>query len=471
MKKTTALLTLILVISLAPVMWAARPEAGGALVASGPAIAAPQEAAAGQQAPKQPGWKSRDEYDAFNAMANEKDLNKRISLAEAFIQKFSNSDFKANAYVAIMQTYAQMNNTDKAVESAKKALEADADNLDALVYLGYVFPFVFKADDPDATAKLSRGESDARHGLEVVQKLQKPQGVSDEQFNQQVKARRAIFNNALGFVALQRKDFPGAIAPLKAAAEDNPTDIYTFYRLGVAYEYSSPPDFDSAIWNLARAVALLKAAKAPDPVGIEKFYGQVYVGRHGSNVGQNDVVTEAASSVNPPPGFKVAPPEKHAATGNPNIDAFYQIEDALRVGGDQAQKTWDGLKGQPLGLNGFVDSVEKGTDAGSYVVRVALDQSKAGTGVYNIELKDSQPGVESLSKGDPVRFQGTISAYTVTPSFALTLDKGKINEDDLAAAATKAKSKPKPKAPARKPPVRRRPAAKKTPTDNQGGGR
>jgi tetratricopeptide (TPR) repeat protein len=466
MKKMTALLTLILVTSLAPAMLAARPEAGAAPAASGPTISAPQEAAAGQQAPKQPGWKSRDEYDAFNAMANEKDPNKRISLAEAFVQKFTNSDFKDGAYQVEMGAYAQLNAVPKAIDAGRKALEANPDNLDALAYLSYVFPFVTK---PDAAEELARGEREAKHGLELLQKLQKPANVTDEQFSSYVKPKRAVFNNAVGFAALQRKDYAASVTALKAASEDSPSDSLAFSLLGQAYLYSTPPDFDNALWNLSRGVALAKAANSPNLPQLEKFYGQVYVGRHGSNAGQNDLVNEAASSVNPPAGFKVAPPEKHAATGNPNIDAFYQIEDALRVGGDQAQKQWDGLKGQPLGLNGFVDSVEKGTDAGTYLVRVALDQSKAGTGVYNIELKDSQTGVEKLSKGDPVRFQGTISAYTVTPSFALTLDNVKINDDDLAAAAAKAKSKPK--APARKPPVRRRPAARKTPTDNQGGGR
>ena len=31
----------------------------------------------------------------------------------------------------------------------------------------------------------------------------------------------------------------------------------------------------------------------------------------------------------------------------------------LKLGGEKAQKTWDALKGQPLGLPGFVDSVVK----------------------------------------------------------------------------------------------------------------
>ena len=60
--------------------------------------APPQEA-------KATSWKSRDEYDAFMAMANEKDPNKKIQLAEAFLTKYANSDFKEGAYVVEMQTY------------------------------------------------------------------------------------------------------------------------------------------------------------------------------------------------------------------------------------------------------------------------------------------------------------------------------------------------------------------------------
>ena len=212
----------------------------------------------------------------------------------------------------------------------------------------------------------------------MVQKLQKPAGATDEQFNQNVKARRAILNGAVGFVGLQRNNFADAVAPLKAAVEDNPTDIYNNYRLGTAYLYSKPPDFDNAIWYLARADDLAKAAKGPDAPSIDKFFAQVYTGRHGSSDGEDGVLTQAAASPAPPQGFKVAPPEKHAPTGNKNIDAFYQIQDALRVGGDQAQKVWDSLKGQPLGLAGFVDSIEKGSDPGTYLVRIDVtNESKA----------------------------------------------------------------------------------------------
>src|SRR5208282_4981876 len=148
--------------------------------------------------------------------------------------------------------------------------------------------------------------------------------------------------------------------------------------------------------------------------------------------------------------FKVAPAPKHAATGNQLVDSFYSWEDALKSGGDTEKQLWEGapgsagLKGQGFEGPGVVDSVEKGSDANTYLVRI--DIAKEGT--YDLELKDStQADAKYLAKGDPVRFKGTISAYTLTPSFVLTLDPGTINQEDLDSAKAKAQEKT-PKKPA-----------------------
>jgi tetratricopeptide (TPR) repeat protein len=402
-------------------------------------------------------WKSRDEYDAFNAIATEKDPNKKISLAEAFLQKFSNSDFKDGVYVMEMQTYQQLNQADKAVEAGHKALQANPDNLDALRFLSFVFPFVYKADDPEATAKLSRAESDAKHGLEMLQKLQKPAGVSDEQFNQALKGLRAVFNGTVGFVALQRKDYAAAITSCKAASEDNPSDWYVFYRMGLAYLYSNPHDYDHAIWYIARALALAQAAKDPNAPEFDNYLKKTYVGYHGNDQGLQDIVTQAASSVNPPEGFKVAAMEAPKHTGNPLVDGFNDMTYPLKFGGETAQKAWDALKGQPLELGGAVDSVVKGSEAGTYLVRIdILDQSKASPGVYDIEVKDTkQPNVKNLAPGDAVRFKGTADSYTATPNLVLTV-VGEITEPDPLPDKPPAKEKPKPA------PTHRRPTHKTT---------
>ncbi len=375
------------------------------------------------QAAKAPSWKSRDEYDAYMAMANEKDPSKKIQLAEAFLTKYANSDFKEGAFFVEMQTYQQQNQPDKAIEAAHKVLGANPDNPDALRFLTFVFPFMYKGDAPDHDAKLSEAETEAKHGLEVVQKLQKPANVPEDQFNQAVKALRDVFNGTIGFVDLQRKDYPGAITADKAAAEDNPSDEYVFYRMGLAYLYGNPHDYDNGIWYLARAVALAQAAKDTNATEFETYLKKTYVGYHGNEDGLKDIETQAGTSPNPPTGFKVAAMEAPKKTGNPLIDQFNDMTYPLKFGGETAQKQWDALKGQPLEYGGSVDSVEKGTDPGTYMVRIdILDQSKATPGVYDIELKDSkQADVKNLQPGDLIRFKGTMDSYTATPNVIVTV--------------------------------------------------
>jgi tetratricopeptide (TPR) repeat protein len=441
MKKTSSFLTLSLLIGLVPAVAAVRL----AKVVPGVALLEPARALNAFPAAAAQGsvWKSQDEYNAYQAMATEKDPQKKIALAEAFLQKYPDSAVKNYVYGAMMNAYQQAGDAPNAIATAKKILEIDANNLDALRYLSFAFPFTFKPDAPDAPAQLSRAESDAKHGLDLLSKVQKPANVTDEQFQQALKPVRDIFNSAVGFVALQRKDYPAAITSFKAALEDNPSDLYAAYRMGVSYLLSAPPDYNNGFWYIARAVALGRAAKTSDTGGIEKYLDQAYGDYHGNKDGLEDIITQAATSPDPPQGFQVAalkPPEK---TGNPNIDSFNQITFPLKLGGSRAQSAWSQLKGQPLGLGGFVNSVEKGSDPGSYIVKISLDQSKAETS-YDIALQDStQPKVGDLNPGDPLRFQGTIDSYTATPTFSLTLSNGKINDDDLEAATAKAKTKPR----------------------------
>jgi tetratricopeptide (TPR) repeat protein len=426
MKNTTALWTLTLLVSLS-----AGASAAGVTNRSARSVelTPASHLQAPPQAAKTPQWKSRDEYDAFTAMTAEKDPNKKISLAEAFLQKYSNSDFKDSVYLVEMQTYQQLNQADKAVDAAQKALGANPDNLAALRFLSITFPFLYKGTDADATSKVSRADSDARHGLEVLQKLQKPAEAKQADFDLAVKDFRSVFNSAIGFAALQRKDYTGAITALKAATEDNPSSYYASYWMGLAYYYATPRDYDNAIWYNARAVDLAKAAKDPNADGWEKFLKQIYVAYHGTDTGLSDIVTQAASTPNPPAGFKVAQAKAPEKTGNAVVDAFNMLTFPLKLGGETAQKQWDGVKGQAIELGGAVTSVEKTDDPKVNLVRVAILDSTKSTDGYDIELKDStQPNVKYLQKGDLVTFKGTADSYTATPNLILTL-VGEVTSD------------------------------------------
>ncbi len=450
MKKTTVLFSIMLLAGFfcTPNSLHAAPKLAGTLMGH-PSAASPASAPATPQA-KTPQWKSRAEYDAFQAFVKENDASNRIKLIQAFIEKYPTSDFLPNAYVAEMQTYAQLNQTNEAIASAKKALGADPNNLDALSYLSFTFPYTFNPSSANASAELSEAKQHAQHGLEVLQNLKKPDGVTEQQFEEYVKpkTKRAVFNVALGFVAVQQKDYNEAVKTLEAAAQDEPKNVLIYSLLGQSYYNQSPRDINKSIWYLARATSLAESANNPNAPRLKKFYDQVYEAQHGSNAGSDKLLAQAQSTATMPADFSVAPPPEHAKTGDVNLDAFYKIEDAIAVGGDTAQQNWAQLKGQPLGLVGHVDSVAPGTDPNTYLVRVDVtpdSQSKEGT--FDIVLQDSQPGVKLLQPGDPLRFQGNLASYSTDPNFTLTLSDAKIDESVLkmaqereAAAAQKKKA-------------------------------
>ncbi|MGH9327721.1 MAG: hypothetical protein ACRD2B_13710 [Terriglobia bacterium] len=446
--KRTILLTACLIASLLPAaLWGASSDRAAIFQSNGPSgstQAAPAGVPGAPQATKAPQWKSRAEYDAFEAIVKAASPQQKLSAANAFVAKYPTSDYKVQADVLKLQSYVQLQQVHQAMAAAKSILKDSFNGpfkITALHYLAYVFPYVYKPTDPDAASQLSTAKTEAQEGLQDLQQIQKPAGLSQEAFESQIKKFRSDFNRALGFAAIQQKDYSGAIPYLKASLEDNPGDGYAASFLGQAYLFMKPPDYNDALWYLARADSLAKKDNTPNLPGLEKLYSQWYEYRHGSNAGENTVVAEAGGSPTPPQGFNVAPPPRHAKTGNPNVDALYSIQDALSVGGNATQAAWSGYKGQPLAIVGFVESVKRGTDPGTYLVKAdVLPNQRGQTDVYQLELITDQTGAQYLRVGDPIHFKGTISAYTLTPSFVLTISDAQIDPQSLQMASERAKA-------------------------------
>jgi tetratricopeptide (TPR) repeat protein len=441
MKKTTALWTLTLLVIISSGAMAAEHAIRGARsveLTPVSSLQAPPQAA-------KPTWSGDEEYQAFQALSTEKNPAKLITLAEAFLQKYPNSVGKGNTLLRLMDAYANTNDMAKAVDTGYKILQIDPDNIATLRYLSLTFPFLFKPGAADETSKLSRADSDAHHGLDLLNKLQKPANVTDAQFQQGMKELRSVFNGCIGFVAEKRKDYPSAIAALKLATADNPSGWYAVYWMGLAYHFSTPRDYDHEIWYYARAVNLAKAGKDPNADDWEKYLKLTYMDYHGTDTGLSDIMAQTAAAADPPDGFKISKAEAPKPTGNGPVDAFNTLTFPLKLGGEAAQKQWDGVKGQAYESGGTVMSVEKGTDPNVYLVRIAvLDSTKSADG-YDIELKNTtQPNVKNLQKNDLLTFKGTLDSYVATPNLILTL-VGEVTSDlpDKPAA----KPKPKPKTP------------------------
>ena len=396
----------------------------------------PQAAEGAQTGPQ---WKTREEYDTYMVFAQEQDLNKKIGLIDAFFEKFKDTDFKEAILIQRMQAYQGLNDGAGTAKTAREVLVINPNQVDALYMLSVTFPYRFQPDDADAESALSRARSDARTGLSALEQLQKPSNMSDLQFADFVKPRRLVFNNTVGFAALQQKDYQTAITYLKVVSGETPNDALVFYRIGLAYLYSDPPDHDNSVWYLARAVSLAGAGNnSLNEDEIRRFLTRAYVSRYRSEGGLSDIITQAAASPTPPDGFAVPTPPETPETATPSEKVFLTLAHPLRGGGATAQRSWDQAKGTRLPMAGKVDSLVRGDGAGIYNVRIDLvsDSLSSEDGVYDVVLRVSgQAKVSNLAKGDIIRFEGDLDGYEVTPNFFFTLANAKINPEDLPAFA------------------------------------
>ena len=405
----------------------------------------PQAAEGAQTGPQ---WKTREEYDTYMVFAQEQDANKKIGLIDAFFEKFEDTDFKEAILIQKMQAYQGLNDGAGTAKTAREVLAINPNQVDALYMLSVTFPYRFQPDDADAESALSRARSDARTGLSALEQLQKPSNMSDSQFADFVKPRRLVFNNTVGFAALQQKDYPTAITYFKVVSGETPNDALVFYRIGLAYLYSDPPDHDNSVWYLAHAVSLAGAGNnSLNEDEIRQFLTRAYVSRYRSEGGLSDIITQAAASPTPPDGFAVPTPPETPETATPSEKVFLTLAHPLRGGGATAQRSWDQTKGTRLPMAGKVDSLVRGDGAGIYNVRIDLvsDSLSSEDGVYDVVLRVSgQAKVSNLAKGDIIRFEGDLDGYEVTPNFFFTLANARINPEDLPAFAPGQGPKPPP---------------------------
>jgi tetratricopeptide (TPR) repeat protein len=113
----------------------------------------------------------------------------------------------------------------------------------------------------------------------------------------------------------QMGDTAKAIEAGRQAVQANPGSVVAFYNLGVEYTNLRPKDYNQAVWNLARAVALARAAQDSSTGEFEKFLKETYVKAHGSEEGLPAIIAQAADSPTAPPGFTLPDPPLYSVTG------------------------------------------------------------------------------------------------------------------------------------------------------------
>ena len=193
--------------------------------------------------------------------------------------------------------------------------------------------------------------------------------MSDADYTKFHNELTAIFEGAVGFAALQKKDMATAQKDLREAIEDEsqPT-IADIYPLATA-DLEAKPINPEGFWFIVKASQL---AQGPGQQQILDYARKKYIRFHGSEDGWADIVkqAQASQSVMPPAGFTVAaapPPPSPAEQAadlvkskDPKQMSFAEWQLVLSSGNAQAADTvWNAIKDKAVKLVASVISCHR----------------------------------------------------------------------------------------------------------------
>jgi tetratricopeptide (TPR) repeat protein len=414
-------------------------------LASGQTAASPQPQASQPQAsPAQPQTQKKEikdpaEYNAYVGAVQQSDPAAKISGLEAFLTQYPNSVMKEDALELLMGTYQQANNQAKVIDTANRLLAANPNNARALVLLAY---------NERAAQKWADAKQHAERGLQALEKMPKADNVSEADFAKQKTQLAGLLNSVAGFSALQLKDYAEAQKYLRPAVEADPNNVENVYPLALAYLTATPSDDVNGLFFIARAANLVSDPKGKD--SIIKFGRSRYSKYHGTDQGWDDLLAQTKATPLPPAGFTIAQyvpptPQQQAAelvkTKKPEEMSFAEWELVLSVGTQADQDTvWNALKGKNLQMAEVAVISASPTKLGLAASVDDIDQKRAD---IELTFPAAIPARMVPKEGDKINFEGTPVSYTPSP-FVMVMEKG--------ALLTKAAP-----APARKPPVRKKP--------------
>lgn len=414
--------------------------------------------AAGQQpaAEKKPEWKDRAEYDLVQSIDKERDPKKKLELLNQWRDKYPNSDFKVLRLQTYLMTYHALNDAANMLSTAQEILKEDPTNLQALYWINLLV--VSPVDT--SPAKLDLGDKAAHTLLDNVDKLfapeKKPATTSDADWKKGRTDAEATAHRTLGWIAMQRKQYPDAEKQFQEELKLNPNDAETAYWLGSVILIQKQPERQSeGLYYIARAAAYDgPGALPPDRRKVvEDYLRKAYTSYHGQDPqGFQQLLQTAKQSATAPAGFKIpseselqAQKDQQLEQQNPALALWLKLKGALSAPDGPAyfDSNMKNALVPPEGQPAFRATVisADGTARATKSVTVGIADPKTPDARLTFET----PMVGKPDPGTVIEFRGVASAFAPQP-FMVTFETEKKYVSGW----------PAPPAPAKKAPVRRK---------------
>jgi len=202
---------------------------------------------------------NKAEEDAYKALyaARTGSPATQIQLGEDFVTKFPQSHYLMGVYSQLTTAYYAEGQEDKMFVAGSKAVELNPDNVDVLALLAMAMPRRVKSTTPDAQQQYQKAETYARHAIELIPNLTKPETVDDATFEKAKNDKLSMAHSGLGLINLQHQKYEDARTELSQAVQLSSTpDPVDYYLLGNA-------DVQASYYNDAVAAYEKCAASGP----------------------------------------------------------------------------------------------------------------------------------------------------------------------------------------------------------------
>jgi len=225
-------------------------------------------AAKGQALP--PGV-TKEELAAYKVVydARTGDEAKIVMVGEDFVAKYPMSMYIGGVYSELTTAYLHLNQTDKMLDTGTKALAINPDSVDVLPVLAWAIPRGVNSKTPDGPAQLQKAEVYARHGIELLTALAKPDGLDDAAFAKAKNENLSMCYSGLGTADIKRGKYPEAAMELdQAVTLSAQPDTVDLYLLGLADQMTS--HFTKAIAAYTKCAAEAGPMQAGCKSGIDE---------------------------------------------------------------------------------------------------------------------------------------------------------------------------------------------------------
>ena len=381
------------------------------------------------------------EYNAYIAAVNMTEAGARAAAMEAFVAQYPLSVVKVDALEQAMAAYQQNNDTPKVGQTAERILQIAPNHMRALAIVTAIKRN--EATQNGDTKKAQDAGAAAEKGLAVLPGWQKPEGMSNEEFQTLRDQMASIFDGAAGFAALQAKNFAQARDFYLKSVRIDPNNMQDAYQLGIAELQMTPLD-PTGFWYEGKAITLAQAQdNSRAATGITAYAKAMYERYHGTPDGWDQLVAATAKQTSPPANFavsakKVVTPADLACQAVKENDPkdlsfsdwefILSMRDAAPCNKAAADAVWAAIQDREKHGAARLEIPVKVIMASSTVIEAAITEENQTANTPDMKVAMVKPLLNLPAAGAMVNVIGVITEYKPAP-FMFVMEKGELGAD------------------------------------------